>query len=112
MTVYRFQKNLIYTYLLLTTLLHTVAAQPFCTALYGAPDRASCDQLLHGDDSSSGYTGIGNIDRRDHLFALPHSLRPPNTTDEQWNNLVNLSIVRANRKPINPSNQQLLCPSY
>ena len=108
MIVYRFQNNLIYAYLLLTTLLHIVAAVPFCTALYGAPDTASCDELLHGDGTSSGYIGIGNTDRGDHLFALPHTLRPPHTTDEQWNNQVKLPIIRANRKPITPSNQHLL----
>lgn len=111
MIVYRFRNNLIYAYLLLTTL-HTVAALPFCTALYGTPDIESCDELLHGDHSYSGYTGIGNTDRKDHLFALPHTGRPPHTTDDQWNNKVNLSIIRANSKPINPSNQHLLSPSY
>ena len=112
MIVYQFHNNLIYAYLLLTTLLHTVAALPFCTALYGVPDTASCNELLHGDDSYSGYTGIGNTDRRDHLFALPNTMRPPHTTDEQWYNKVNLSIIRANRKPISPSTQHLLSPSY
>ena len=112
MIAYRFQNNLIYACLLLTTLLQTIAAEPFCTYIYGTPDTASCDELLHGDDSPTGYTGIGNTDRRDHLFALPHTWRPPHTTDEQWYNKVDLSIVRANSKPINPSNQNLLSPSY
>ena len=110
MIVDRFQNNLIYAYLLLTTLIHTVAAQPFCTAFYGVPDSESCNELLHGDNSPTGYTGIGNTDHRDHLFGLPHILRPPHTTDEQWDNKVNLPIIRANRKPINPSNQHLLSP--
>ena len=112
MFVYRFQNNLICAYLLLTILLHTVAALPFCTALYGVPNTASCDELLHGDDSYSGYTGIGNTDRKDHLFALPNTTRPPHTTDEQWYNQVHLSIIRANRKPTSPSTQHLLSPSY
>ena len=106
MIAYRFQNNLIYAYLLLTTLLHAVAAQSFCSTFYGVPDSKSCNELLHGD------TGIGNTDLGDHLFGLPHILRPPHTTDEQWDNKVNLSIIRANRKPISPSNQHLLSPCY
>ena len=112
MRVYRFQNNLIYAYLLLTALLHTVVALPFCTALYGIPDTAYCDELLHGDDSISGYTGIGNTDRKDHLFALPNTSRPLHTTDEEWDNKVNLPIIRATRKLTNSSNQHLISPSY
>ena len=110
MIVYRFQNNLIYAFLLLTTPLHTLAALPFCTTLYGTPDTASCAELLHGDDSSGGYTGIGNTDSRDHLFALPHTQKPPHTTDEQWDNKVNLPIIRATRKPIDPPTQHFLFP--
>ena len=104
MTGYRLQKSLIYTYILLTTLIHTVAALPGCTALYGTPDQDSCHELLYGDDSPSGYTGIGNTDRNDHLFALPHTLRLPQTTDEQWDHRVNLSIIRSNRKSMHSTN--------
>ena len=105
MTVHCSLISLMHAYLLLlTTQLHTAAASAFCTTLYGTPDYESCDQLLHGDDMSSGYTGIGNTDRRDHLFALPFTQKPPHASDEQWANKVNLPIIRSNRKSIRSTN--------
>lgn len=55
--------------ILFCSLLQALAVS-FCTTLYDSPDPASCDRLLHGDDLSSGYTGISNTDRTVHLFAL------------------------------------------
>ena len=92
--------GLTHLYLLLTTLLHTAQASPSCTALYGFPSYSACDELLYGDDLSSGYTGIGYTDSKDHFFALPLTSRPPLITDEQWENKVNLPIIRSNRKSI------------
>lgn len=100
MTLHRSLTSLIHIYLLLTTHLQTAAALAFCTGLYGTPDYFACDQLLNGHVMSSGYTGIGNTDRRDHLFALPFTQKPPHTSDEQWANKVNLPIIRSNRKSI------------
>ena len=94
MTVYR---SLISAYLLLIALLHTAAARPGCTTLYGIPDLTSCDELLHGSDS---HIGIGNTDDKDHLFALPGTSRPYYATDEQWENKVDLPIIRSNRMSI------------
>ncbi len=99
MAIHRLRASFIHICLLLTTLIHTAAAIPFCTALYGTPDHESCDQLLYGD-LSRGYRGLGNRDYRTHLFALPLTWRPLHITDEQWNNKVNLPIIRSNRKPI------------
>ena len=95
--------SLIHAYLILTIHFRTAAALAFCTGLYGTPDYFSCDELLNGHVMSGGYTGIGNTDRRDHLFALPFTQKPPDTSDEQWANKVNLPIIRSNRKSIRSS---------
>ena len=100
MAIYRLRASFIRICLLLTTLIHTAAALPFCTALYGIPDWASCDQLLHGDALSTSHTGLGNTDYRSHLFTLPLDWRPLHITDEQWRYKVNLPIIRSNRKSI------------
>ncbi len=102
MAIHRSRASFIRICLLLTTLIHTAAALPFCTALYGIPDWASCDQLLHGDALSRSHTGLGNTDYRSHLFSLPLDWRPLHITDEQWNYRVNLPIIRSNRKSIHP----------
>ncbi|KAI4289583.1 MAG: hypothetical protein L6R35_001140 [Caloplaca aegaea] len=68
--------------LLLLLLLPTISALPQCSLLFGRPDYASCDLLLHGArDHATGTIiteGIDRIDRRDHLFHInPTNLHVP-----------------------------------
>ncbi|KAF6238001.1 hypothetical protein HO173_004202 [Letharia columbiana] len=87
-------------YLTLNCSLLRALALRLCTTLYGSPNHASCEYLLHGDGLSSGYTGIGSTDRKDHLFARPLTWRPPDITSLQWDNRLALPILRSNAKLI------------
>lgn len=74
------------------------AQKPVCNSSeYGQPNLASCFALLYGGKGDP-FSGITNLDYRDHAFLLPYFGQAKDFTPEQWSNKFYMPVIWEDRE--------------